>query len=133
MRRVCPQETQCESHCVLSAKKEPVAIGALERFVADWEAEHPEQGSRDSVSASVKGPGVKVAVVGAGPAGLTASADLAKYGYKVTLFESLTSSGGVLRYGIPEFRLPKIILDRETDYIRSLGVEIKYNNLSAGL
>jgi glutamate synthase (NADPH/NADH) small chain len=127
--RVCPQETQCEFHCVLAARKEPIAIGALERFVADWEAEYPEQGDCNNVAAAAKDTGTKVAVVGAGPAGLTAAADLAKYGYMVTLFESLTSSGGVLRYGIPEFRLPKIILDRETEYVRSLGVEIKYNML----
>ncbi|MFA5165097.1 MAG: NADPH-dependent glutamate synthase [Candidatus Omnitrophota bacterium] len=124
--RVCPQETQCEAVCTFSAKKESIAIGALERFVADWEAGNPE-----AKGAPVSGDkkDIKVAVVGAGPAGLTAAADLARYGYKVTLFESLSNSGGVLRYGIPEFRLPKVILDRETEYIRSLGVGINYNIL----
>jgi len=124
--RVCPQETQCEAVCTFAAKKESIAIGALERFVADWEAGNPE-----AKGAPVSGDkkDIKVAVVGAGPAGLTAAADLARYGYKVTLFESLSNSGGVLRYGIPEFRLPKVILDRETEYIRSLGVEINYNIL----
>lgn len=124
--RVCPQETQCEVLCTLIAKKEPIAIGALERFIADWEAAHPEL---KEVPAARERNNIKVAVVGSGPAGLTAAADLARYGYHVTLFESLSSSGGVLRYGIPEFRLPKVILDRETEYIKSLGVEIKYNIL----
>ncbi|MFA6356137.1 MAG: NADPH-dependent glutamate synthase [Candidatus Omnitrophota bacterium] len=126
--RVCPQETQCEAVCTFAAKKESIAIGALERFVADWEAGNKEQ--KQAPAAGLKNnAGAKVAVVGAGPAGLTAAADLARYGYKVTLFESLSASGGVLRYGIPEFRLPKVILDRETEYIRSLGVEIRYNIL----
>ena len=124
--RVCPQETQCESLCTLIAKGQPVAVGALERFLADHEAAHP--GPKETPVIKEK-KDIKVAVVGAGPAGLTAAADLARYGYKVTLFESLSASGGVLRYGIPEFRLPKAILDRETEYIRSLGVEIKYNIL----
>ncbi|MFA5334263.1 MAG: NADPH-dependent glutamate synthase [Candidatus Omnitrophota bacterium] len=124
--RVCPQETQCEAVCTFAAKKESIAIGALERFVADWEAVNP--GTNETSAARLKND-IKVAVVGAGPAGLTAAADLARYGYKVTLFESLSASGGVLRYGIPEFRLPKVILDRETEYIRSLGVEIRYNIL----
>ena len=124
--RVCPQETQCEAVCTFSAKKESIAIGALERFVADWEAVNTGAGK---ASPAAQKNGIKVAVVGAGPAGLTAAADLARYGYKVTLFESLSNSGGVLRYGIPEFRLPKVILDRETEYIRSLGVEINYNIL----
>ncbi len=124
--RVCPQETQCEAVCTFSAKKESIAIGALERFVADWESANTGTGK---ASPAGQKNGIKVAVVGAGPAGLTAAADLARYGYKVTLFESLSNSGGVLRYGIPEFRLPKVILDRETEYIRSLGVEINYNIL----
>ncbi|HRZ66716.1 MAG TPA: NADPH-dependent glutamate synthase [Candidatus Omnitrophota bacterium] len=124
--RVCPQETQCEAVCTFAAKKESIAIGALERFVADWEAVNTGAGK---ASPAAQKNGIKVAVVGAGPAGLTAAADLARYGYKVTLFESLSNSGGVLRYGIPEFRLPKVILDRETEYIRSLGVEINYNIL----
>lgn len=124
--RVCPQETQCEILCALIAKKEQIAIGALERFVADWETGHP--GSKEAPAVKEK-KNIKVAVVGSGPAGLTTAADLAKLGYKVTLFESLNAGGGVLRYGIPEFRLPKVILDRETDYIKSLGVEINYNIL----
>ncbi|OGX42352.1 MAG: glutamate synthase (NADPH), homotetrameric [Omnitrophica WOR_2 bacterium RIFCSPLOWO2_12_FULL_51_24] len=130
--RVCPQETQCEALCVLIGKGKggPVAIGALERFVADWEIEHSPHPSLSPVGGEGKGEGAaKVAVVGSGPAGLTAAADLAKYGYQVTLFESLSASGGVLRYGIPEFRLPRAILDRETGYIESLGVEIKCNIL----
>lgn len=128
--RVCPQETQCEALCVLMGKERAVAIGALERFVADLEMEHSPHPSLSPVGGEGKGEGAaKVAVVGSGPAGLTAAADLAKYGYQVTLFESFGASGGVLRYGIPEFRLPKAILDRETEYIRSLGVEIKYNIL----
>lgn len=150
--RVCPQEAQCEASCVLAAKDGAVAIGSLERFVADWEIEHAPRlyplptGERRgnpiisiakeeanlALSPQGRGEGEgadKVAVVGAGPAGLTAAADLARYGYKVTLFESLSSSGGVLRYGIPEFRLPKKILDRETEYVGYLGVDIKYNIL----
>jgi glutamate synthase (NADPH/NADH) small chain len=123
--RVCPQETQCESKCVLARRGEPVAIGALERFVADWEAGHlplPEPVAPDPAAP-------KVAVIGSGPAGLTAAADLARYGYQVTLFESLHAPGGVLRYGIPEFRLPRRILDREVEYVRRLGVRIETNVL----
>jgi len=128
--RVCPQETQCEVCCVLAAKDGAVAIGSLERFVADWEMENPPRPSLSPIRGEDKGEGAdKVAVVGSGPAGLTAAADLARCGYKVTLFESLSSSGGVLRYGIPEFRLPKNILNKETDYVKSLGVEVNYNIL----
>jgi glutamate synthase (NADPH/NADH) small chain len=123
--RVCPQETQCEAACVLGRRGEPVAIGALERFVADWEIAHlplPEP--------RVPDPGKpRVAVIGSGPAGLTAAADLARYGYRATLFESLHAPGGVLRYGIPEFRLPRAILDREVEYVKRLGVEIEANVL----
>ncbi len=119
--RVCPQETQCEEACVLAKKAEPVAIGALERFVADWERDN--MGFRLRREPDADAP--KVAVVGSGPAGLTAAADLARYGYRVTIFESLHAPGGVLRYGIPEFRLPRDILDREIDYVKSLGVEIE--------
>jgi glutamate synthase (NADPH/NADH) small chain len=117
--RVCPQETQCEVLCVLTKKSEPVAIGRLERFAADNESEvkYPK----------IRSDGKKVAIIGSGPAGLTCAADLAKLGYQVTIFESLHATGGVLRYGIPEFRLPKKIVDREVDYIRNLGVEIKVN------
>jgi len=120
--RVCPQETQCEIKCVLGKKHEPVSIGRLERFIADWErakgVEEPK------LPASLR---KKVAVVGAGPAGLTCAGDLAKLGYEVTVFESLHIPGGVLVYGIPEFRLPKAIVAAEIDYIRSLGVEIQRN------
>src|SRR5690606_38476079 len=123
---VCPQENQCEKNCVLGRKGEPVAIGSLERYCADWgRANQAVEPSRDS-TAPVKG---KVAVVGSGPAGLTAAADLALMGYKVTLFESLHAPGGVLRYGIPEFRLPKAIVDYEVGNLKKLGVEIKTNVL----
>ncbi|MGB9750430.1 MAG: NADPH-dependent glutamate synthase [Caldisericia bacterium] len=118
--RVCPQEDQCEAECVLGKKYEPVAIGRLERFIADWDAKRgmvvPETNEK---------LGLKVAVVGAGPASLTCAADLAKMGYDVTIFESLHSPGGVLIYGIPEFRLPKAIVKREIEYLTKLGVEIK--------
>lgn len=123
--RVCPQETQCEALCILSGKAEAVAIGTLERFVADWEIEH----SKSKPLRTENKKGIKVAAVGSGPAGLTAAGDLAKYGYEVTLFESLSASGGVLRYGIPEFRMPKKILNIETEYVKSLGVDIKLNVL----
>jgi len=118
--RVCPQENQCEGVCLLCKKYEPVAVGRLERFVADWEAEqgHPP------ASRIAPTTGKKVAVVGSGPAGLTAAADLARLGHQVTIFEALHESGGVLVYGIPEFRLPKSIVRREVDYVCSLGVEI---------
>jgi glutamate synthase (NADPH/NADH) small chain len=124
--RVCPQETQCEVVCALARKWDPVAIGALERFVADWEAAHPPAPSDPPVFAP-EAP--RVAVAGSGPAGLTAAADLARLGYRVTVFESLHAPGGVLRYGIPEFRLPRAVLDREIDYVRRLGVEIETNVL----
>jgi len=120
--RVCPQETQCEVMCVMSKKHEPVAIGRLERYVADWDLAHP------SPPAEVPPPsGKKVAVIGCGPAGLTCAGDLARYGHQVTLFESLHAPGGVLMYGIPEFRLPKQIVHAEVDYVRRLGVEIRLN------
>ncbi len=118
--RVCPQETQCEGVCVLAKKHEPVAIGRLERFVADWEA---KQG-KIAVPQIPPPTGKKVAVAGSGPAGLTVAADLALMGHKVTIFEALHEAGGVLVYGIPEFRLPKDIVKREVDYVRSLGVEV---------
>ena len=121
--RVCPQESQCESACTLAGKGAPVAIGRLERFVADWERENP-----DKVASSFSLPsptGKRVAVVGTGPAGLTAAADLAKYGHQVTMFEALHVAGGVLMYGIPEFRLPKAIVNNEINYVKSLGVNIK--------
>lgn len=134
--RVCPQESQCEALCVLGKKGEPVAIGRLERFCADCERETgvstPEV-SAPSPSATATATAVtastdrKVAIVGSGPAGLTAAADLARLGYKVTIFESLHKAGGVLSYGIPEFRLPKAIVQEEVEYIKSLGVEFKPN------
>lgn len=121
--RVCPQETQCEQHCVRGAKGEPVAIGKLERFVAD---RHAEKAESAPVPAS---NGHKVAVVGSGPAGLSCAGTLAKMGYKVTVFEALHTAGGVLVYGIPEFRLPKSIVRKETDGLRALGVEIMTNTV----
>lgn len=118
--RVCPQETQCESKCILGRRGEPVAIGRLERFVADWEMKHGE-----AEIPEVKPNGKKVAIVGAGPAGLTCAGDLARLGYEVTIFESLHEPGGVLIYGIPEFRLPKEIVRKEVDYVKRLGVKIE--------
>ncbi|GAH56644.1 unnamed protein product, partial [marine sediment metagenome] len=125
--RVCPQEDQCEKVCILGRKKEfePVAIGGLERFAADWEAEH----GTVKVPNTPPPTGKKVAVVGSGPAGLTCASDLVKMGHQTTLFESLHKSGGVLVYGIPEFRLPKKIVQREVDYIKSLGVDLRVNSL----
>ena len=120
--RVCPQESQCEKYCVLNKKGIPVAIGRLERFAADFEREN---GASKVPEVNRKEP--RVAVVGSGPAGLTAASDLALAGYKVTLFEALHQLGGVLAYGIPEFRLPKSIVDAEIDYIRRLGVEMASN------
>ncbi len=120
--RVCPQETQCEAKCIKGIKGEPVAIGRLERYVADWDL---ARGMEMPTKAEPKHK--KVAVVGAGPAGLTAAGDLAKMGYDVTIFESLHTPGGVLMYGIPEFRLPKAIVQKEIDYIRALGVDIQTN------
>lgn len=124
--RVCPQEDQCEVECILGRKEKPINIGALERFSADWELASGKTQTRDKgQGATVKGTGDKVAVVGSGPGGLTCAADLAKMGYRVTVFESLHKVGGVLTYGIPEFRLPKSIVDIEAEYIKSLGVEFK--------
>ncbi len=120
--RVCPQETQCESKCVRGIKGEPVGIGRLERFVADWHNEH------DVANIVVpEANGHKVAVVGSGPSGLTCAGDLAKKGYKVTVFEALHLAGGVLVYGIPEFRLPKAIVQKEVDTLKKLGVDIETN------
>ncbi len=128
--RVCPQEDQCELFCVRGKKGEPVAIGRLERFVADWEMQHPEE-KLEVASLTTDSPGnrLKVAVVGSGPAGLTAAAELTKMGYQVTVFEALHEAGGVLRYGIPEFRLPKIILEKEIENIKKMGVKICTNVL----
>ncbi len=120
--RVCPQETQCESKCVRGIKGEPVGIGRLERFVADWHNAH------DEANLTVPTPnGHKVAVVGSGPSGLTCAGDLAKKGYQVTVFEALHLAGGVLVYGIPEFRLPKAIVQKEVDTLRKLGVSVETN------
>lgn len=121
--RVCPQEIQCESKCVLAKKGAPIAIGRLERYVADWEQANSDPSARPSGKPNTTGK--RVAVVGAGPAGLTAAADLAKLGHRVTIFEALHAAGGVLTYGIPEFRLPKRIVETEVDYVKSLGVEVK--------
>ena len=118
--RVCPQEDQCEKVCVLGKKGDPLAIGRLERFLADWEAasggtERPEMASAT---------GRKIAVVGSGPAGITVANDLALLGHDITIFEALHDAGGVLTYGIPEFRLPKAIVKREVEYVKSLGVKL---------
>ncbi|MGA3006693.1 MAG: NADPH-dependent glutamate synthase [Opitutaceae bacterium] len=120
--RVCPQEIQCEVKCVRSLKSEPVAIGYLERFVADWAMRNP-----GAIAARPASTGKKVAVVGSGPAGLTAAGELAKYGHEVTIFEALHQPGGVLVYGIPEFRLPKLIVDKEVQRLRDAGVKIECN------
>ena len=128
--RVCPQEVQCESLCVLGKKGAPIAIGRLERFVADWESRNaPEEGGSGQVAEALPPTGKKVAVVGAGPAGLTCAADLAKRGHNVTVFEALHDAGGVLIYGIPEFRLPKDIVRSEVDYVKSLGVEFELDSV----
>ena len=119
--RVCPQEVQCESTCVLAKKGAPVAIGRLERYVADWEKAQ-EKCPRCEI---LPPTGKKVAVVGSGPAGLTSAADLARMGHGVTILEALHEAGGVLVYGIPEFRLPKDIVKAEVDYVRSLGADLK--------
>ncbi|MFH1776004.1 MAG: NADPH-dependent glutamate synthase [Candidatus Omnitrophota bacterium] len=125
--RVCPQEDQCEKFCILSKKGEPVAIGRLERFVADWAFRHGQLNAKKQQNTAVLCNRIKVGVIGAGPAGLTCAADLARMGYRVMIFESLHRSGGVLQYGIPEFRLPKQIVDMEIAEIKKLGVEIEVN------
>lgn len=120
--RVCPQESQCESKCVRGIKTEPVGIGRLERFVADW------HNAQENVVVNKPQPnGHKVAVIGSGPAGLTCAGDLAKKGYDVTVFEALHLAGGVLVYGIPEFRLPKSIVQKEVDTLKALGVKVETN------
>ncbi len=120
--RVCPQESQCELKCVRGIKGEPVAIGRLERFAADYHMKlHEDKAERP------KSNGHRVAVVGSGPAGLTCAGDLAKLGYRVTVFEAFHTAGGVLMYGIPEFRLPKAIVQREIDMLRDMGVDIETN------
>jgi glutamate synthase (NADPH/NADH) small chain len=125
--RVCPQESQCEAVCTLGKKHPAVAIGKLERFVADYEMKHDLFNSPIITERREE----KVAIVGGGPSGLTCAAELAKLGYQVTIFEALHAVGGVLRYGIPEFRLPRYILDLEVDRIRGLGVQI-YTNFLVG-
>lgn len=120
--RVCPQETQCEGKCVRGIKGESVGIGRLERFVADWHREHSDEKPEMPQS-----NGHKVAIIGAGPSGLTAAGDLAKLGYKVTVYEALHLAGGVLVYGIPEFRLPKSIVQKEIDNLKAIGVDIETN------
>ena len=120
--RVCPQETQCESKCTLGVKFDPVGIGRLERFVADWHNEHSD-GSVEVPESN----GHKVAIVGAGPSGLTCAGDLARKGYAVTVYEALHTAGGVLVYGIPEFRLPKAIVAKEVDTLKKLGVDVQTN------
>lgn len=120
--RVCPQESQCEGQCVRGIKGEPVGIGRLERFVADYHREHCED-----KPVMPKQNGHKVAVIGAGPSGLTVAGDLAKMGYKVTIYEALHLAGGVLVYGIPEFRLPKAIVQKEIDNLKAIGVDVETN------
>ena len=122
--RVCPQENQCEGVCVLGNKGKPVKIGALERFVADWERENGVQ-----IPEVKEKTGKRVAIVGSGPAGITAAAELAKEGHSVTIFESLHKAGGVLTYGIPSFRLPKDIVKAEIDKVLELGAELKLNHI----
>ncbi|MBE7004152.1 MAG: NADPH-dependent glutamate synthase [Ruminococcaceae bacterium] len=120
--RVCPQETQCEMHCIRGKKGDPVGIGRLERFVADWHNEHVQE-----APAKVESNGHKVAIIGSGPAGLTCAGDLIKKGYDVTVFEALHLAGGVLVYGIPEFRLPKKIVQKEVDGLKAMGVKFETN------
>ena len=122
--RVCPQEEQCQAKCVVGKIGQSVSVGRLERYLADWEREH---GSADPQKTTPTGK--KVAVVGAGPAGLTVAADLAKRGHEVVQFEALHLAGGVLVYGIPEFRLPKVIVQNEVNYIKRLGVDLRLGNL----
>lgn len=121
--RVCPQESQCELYCVLGRREEPVAIGRLERFAGDWELGRGEV----EPPPTPKPIGTSVAVVGSGPGGLACAADLAMWGHKVTVYELFHEAGGVLRYGIPRFRLPREVLDAELEYVRRLGVEIRLN------
>ena len=122
--RVCPQESQCEMHCVRGKKGDPVGIGRLERFVADWHNAHAAEAASKPAS-----NGHKVAVVGSGPSGLTCAGDLAKKGYDVTVFEALHLAGGVLVYGIPEFRLPKTIVQKEVDGLKAMGVKVETNTV----
>lgn len=126
--RVCPQEEQCELKCVMQKTKNPINIGYLERFVADWEADNVQpQKHQIQKKLGKDGKPVKVAIAGAGPAGLTIAGDLVKMGYETVIFEAMHIAGGVLVYGIPEFRLPKKIVQREVDYLKQLGVELNLN------
>jgi len=122
--RVCPQENQCQKHCILGIRGDPIAIGRLERYVADWEMEHGVEAPN-----TPEPTGGRVAVVGGGPAGLTTAAELAKLGHRVEIFEALHTAGGVLMYGIPQFRLPKEIVQAEVDYVRKLGVKIHLDSM----
>lgn len=123
--RVCPQESQCEAVCTIGKKGAPIAIGRLERYVADWEL-----GQKKMEKADIAAPtGKRVAVIGSGPASLTAAADLAKMGHEVTILEALHTAGGVLMYGIPEFRLPKRVVQAEVEFVRTLGVEIRLDSV----
>ncbi len=124
--RVCPQEEQCQKKCIVGKVGEPVSIGRLERYLADWER---NQGSTSTMPPNAPSTGKKVAIVGGGPAGLTAAADLVKLGHQVTMFEALHVAGGVLMYGIPEFRLPKGIVQNEIEYVKKLGVDLRVGNL----
>ena len=121
--RVCPQESQCEAVCILGKKGEPVAVGRVERFAADWEAAHGQETQVEKAAPT----GKRAAVVGSGPGGLTVAAELARRGHSVTIFEAFHKPGGVLVYGIPEFRLPKAIVEREVEFVKSLGVELRTN------
>jgi glutamate synthase (NADPH/NADH) small chain len=125
--RVCPQETQCEATCSLAKREAPIAIGRLERYIADWELANQQLSNQPVVT--TKPTEKRVAVVGSGPAGLTAAADLAKMGHDVTIFEALHIAGGVLMYGIPEFRLPKDIVQTEVEYVTSLGAQLELNSV----
>ena len=128
--RVCPQETQCEEVCTLGKKKAPIAIGRIERYVADWDLGNKEKRSPTQLPPPT---GKKVAVIGSGPAGLVCAADLAKMGHKVTMYEALHTAGGVLMYGIPEFRLPKKVVQAEVDYVKSLGVDVQLDSVMGKL
>jgi len=121
--RVCPQEVQCQAKCVVGKVGEPISIGRLERFLADWERDNGYQ-----LPPKAEATGKKIAVIGAGPAGLTVAADLVKRGHEITMFEALHVAGGVLSYGIPEFRLPKAIVQNEVTYVKNLGVELRLGN-----
>ena len=122
--RVCPQETQCEIRCIVGVKAEPVCVGRLERFAADYAMAH-----FDPETAAIAPAGKKAAIIGSGPAGVACAADMARAGVDVTIFEALHMAGGVLKYGIPEFRLPKVIVDREIELLKQMGVKIELNTV----